>query len=150
MKFRFHWGWAIGVFYSLFVIAMVYFVFYSQKVDHSLEVENYYDYDIGYEKLIGEKQRNSASLKVPVKIEYNENEKNVSIAFPQEFENVSGKIKFYRPNNKLLDKELAIKIDSLNIQRIDIQDFVSGVWKISAEWENNGKQYLDVNKFYFK
>ncbi len=150
MKFRFHWGWAIGVFYSLFVIAMVYFVFYSQKVDHTLEVENYYDYDIGYEKLIGEKLRNSASLKIPVKIEYFQNEKNVSIQFPKEFNNISGKIKFYRPNNKILDQEFVIKVDSTKIQKIDVRDFVSGVWKISAEWENDKKQYLDVNNFYFK
>lgn len=150
MKFRFHWGWAIGAFYSLFVIAMVYFVFYSQKVDHTLEVENYYDYDIGYEKLIGEKLRNSASLKIPVKIEYFQNEKNVSIQFPKEFNNISGKIKFYRPNNKILDQEFVIKVDSTKIQKIDVRDFVSGVWKISAEWENDKKQYLDVNNFYFK
>ncbi|HHH52947.1 MAG TPA: hypothetical protein ENK91_04760, partial [Bacteroidetes bacterium] len=79
MKFRFHWGWAIAVFYTSFVAVMVYFVIYSKSVDHSLVRDNYYDYDVGYEKLIGQKKRNSASLKNPVKIAYNSQEKNVVI-----------------------------------------------------------------------
>lgn len=150
MKFRFHWGWGIAMFYSFFVLAMLYFVLYSRNVDHTLEVENYYDYDIGYEKLIGEKLRNSASLKVPVKIEYIEDLKNITIVFPSDFKNISGNVKFYRPNNKKLDQEIVIKADTSNIQVVDVKDFVPGVWKINVEWKNDGKEYLDVNNFYLK
>ncbi len=74
MKFKFHWGWAIALFYFSFVVVMVSFVIYSKGVDHSLVKDNYYDYDIGYEELIGQKKRNSSKTNNPVKIAFkNEN-----------------------------------------------------------------------------
>ena len=150
MKFRFHWGWAIGIFYSFFVIAMVYMVLYSKTVDHSLERENYYDYDIGYEKLIGEKLRNSISLATKLKIDYDQDRKLVSIFFPKEIQDISGEIWFYRVNNENLDLKIPVKYDSLYSQQIDISDFPSGKWKITVDWKSKDKNYLDSNDFYFK
>ena len=150
MKFRFHWGWAIAVFYTSFVAIMVYFVVYSKSVDHSLVRDNYYDYDIGYEKLIGQKKRNSNSLSVPVKIEYNQNDKSVIIDFPDSLKNISGEVWFYRVNNERFDKKLEIKTDSLNMQVFDVKDFVKGKWKVSVDWQSEDKKYLDEKDMYFK
>ncbi|MBK7096591.1 MAG: FixH family protein [Saprospiraceae bacterium] len=150
MKFRFHWGWAIGMFYTFFVIAMVYMVFYSKTVDHTLERDNYYDYDIGYEKLIGEKMRNSNSLSNKVRIEYEEAGKSVNIFFPKEFNGISGEIWFYRVNNQKLDLKIPVSPDSLHVQKIDVSDFAGGKWKVSVDWQSLGKNYLDSNNFYFK
>ncbi|HHH54792.1 MAG TPA: hypothetical protein ENK91_14105 [Bacteroidetes bacterium] len=150
MKFRFHWGWAIAVFYTSFVAVMVYFVIYSKSVDHSLVRDNYYDYDVGYEKLIGQKKRNSASLKNPVKIMYNSQDKNVMIEFPKSMEKVDGEVWFYRVNNEKLDKKIPIKLDSSKSQVFDIKDFVKGKWKMSVDWVGDEKPYLDEQEFYFK
>jgi hypothetical protein len=150
MKFRFHWGWAISVFYSLFVVAMIYMVIYSKNVDHTLERDNYYDYDIGYEKLIGEKMRNSNSLLNKVSIEYVEAGKSVIIIFPKELNGISGEIWFYRANNQTLDLKIPVSPDSLHVQKIDVSDFAGGQWKVSVDWQSSGKNYLDSNNFYFK
>lgn len=149
MKFRFHWGWAIGVFYSAFVGAMIFMVFYSKTVDHSLERDNYYDYDIGYEKLIGEKMRNANALTTKLKIVYNETGKRIDILFPSEFQDLTGEIWFYRNNNKKLDTKLPVKVDTANIQSIDISNFPKGKWKVSVDWKSADKSYLNVNEFYF-
>lgn len=150
MKFRFHWGWAIGLFYTSFVFAMVYMVFYSKTVDHSLVRENYYDYDIRYEKLIGEKMRNSNSLTTKLKIEYDEAGKSVTVIFPQEMQSASGEIWFYRVNNKKLDLKIPVNPDSQSVQKINVSDFPGGKWKVSVDWQSGGKNYLDSNDFYFK
>ncbi|MEZ4906363.1 MAG: FixH family protein [Saprospiraceae bacterium] len=148
MKFKFHWGWAIAIFYSLFVLAMIYLVLYSKTVDHSLERDNYYDYDIGYEKLIGEKKRNANDLKTPVIINYNGGEKAVEFNFPEYLNGISGEIWFYRVNNEKLDVKVPINVDSLNHQKFDVSDFVRGKWTVSVDWVSEGKDYLNSYEFY--
>lgn len=150
MKYRFHWGWGIAIFYTFFVIALIYFVLYSRTLDRSLVVDNYYDYDIGFEKLIGDKRRNSNSLKVPLKIEYFDKEKHVIVVFPPDMPEISGEILFYRVNNKNLDLTIPIKTDTANIHMIDVSKMAGGLWKISVDWKSGGKNYLDHRDFYFK
>jgi len=150
MKFRFHWGWAIAVFYTLFVITMVYFVIYSKGVDHSLVMDNYYDYDIGYEKLIGQKKRNSNSLSIPVKIDYDQNNNIVIINFPDSLKNISGEVWFYRVNNEKFDKKINVTTDSFNKQVVDVKGFLKGKWKVSVDWQSGNKKYLDEKDLYFK
>jgi hypothetical protein len=150
MKFRFHWGWAIAVFYTSFVAVMVYFVIYSRGVDHSLVRDNYYDYDVGYEKLIGEKKRNSHSLSVPLKIEYDTKSNIVIIKFPESLKNISGEVWFYRVNNEKFDKKIPVKVDSLNMQIFNVKDFVKGKWKVNVDWQSNSINYLDEKELYFK
>jgi len=150
MKFRFHWGWAIAVFYTSFVAVMIYFVIYSQGVDHSLVRDNYYDYDVGYEKLIGEKKRNSSALKIPVKINYDSGTEQVEIKFPPGMSNLSGEIWFYRANNKNLDFKLKVKPDTGNKQVVDVRNLVKGKWKVTVDWTDGEKKYLDEYEFYLK
>lgn len=148
MKFKFHWGWAIAVFYTSFVVAMVYFVIYSKGVDHSLVRDNYYDYDIGYEELIGDKKRNSSSLKEPVIIKYLKEEKQVKVFFPKNIIKVNGEIWFYRVNNEKLDSKFEIKLDTTYSQIIDIKEFAGGRWKVNVEWVGDGKNFLDSQDIY--
>lgn len=149
MKYRFHWGWAIGIFYTLFILLMIYFVLYSKTVDHSLERDNYYDYDIGYEKLIGEKMRNSNSLVTKLRIEYNAANTEVLVHFPKDMSGISGEIWFYRNNNRKLDTKIPVKTGPDQTQRIDVSNFPKGRWRVSVDWKSGGKNYLNVNEFYF-
>jgi len=148
MKFKFHWGWAIGVFYTSFVAAMVYFVIYSKGVDHSLVKDNYYDYDIGYEKLIGEKKRNSSKLNPPVQIKYNKDASVFEIDFPSNIDKISGEIWLYRANNEKLDKKIKINVDNNKKQFINAKNIALGKWKISVDWVGDSVNYLDEQDFY--
>ena len=148
MKFKFHWGWAIAVFYTSFVIAMIYLVIYSQGVDHSLVRDNYYDYDVGYEKLIGEKKRNSHSLKNPVAINYDSVNKRIEIKFPEELRNLTGEIWFYRVNNEKLDFRLKVKTGNNNMQYVDVSNLAKGKWQINIDWTDGNKKYLDEKVVY--
>lgn len=150
MKYRFHWGWGIAIFYTLFAIALVFFVLYSRTLDRSLVVDNYYDYDIGFEKLIGEKRRNSNSLEVPLKIEYSKPEEFIQVIFPPDMNAITGEILFYRVNNKNLDLNIPIKTDTSNTHIIDVRKMAGGLWKVSVDWRSGEKNYLDYEDFYFK
>ena len=150
MKFRFHWGWAIAVFYTSFVAIMVYFVIYSKTVDHSLVRDNYYDYDIGYEELIGEKRRNSSTLNEPVIVRYLKADKQVKVFFPKEINKIKGEIWFYRVNNEKLDSKFEIAFDTTYVQVIDVKDFAAGKWKVNVEWVGDGRNFLDSQDIYLK
>ena len=127
---------------------MVYFVIYSRGVDRSLVRDNYYDYDIGYEKLIGEKKRNSNALEFPLEIEYDNAKSIIRIKFPDEIKKVSGEIWLYRVNNEKLDLKLNIETDTSNIHVVDIKKFAGGKWKVNVDWVGDGKAFLDSKDIY--
>ena len=135
-KFRFHWGWAIGVFYSLFVIALLVIVIKSFTVDHSLVVDNYYDYDIGYQEH-ADKLANTKALPEDVRFDHDRAGKKLSVVFPNGFQNYSGTILFYKPDNKKLDFEIPISVDSTHTQIIDLDVITDGYWKIKIDWKGD-------------
>ena len=148
MKFKFHWGWAIALFYISFVVVMVSFVIYSKSVDHSLVKDNYYDYDIGYEELIGQKKRNSSKLNPPVKIAFRDDSKVLEIDFPQNIKKIAGEIWLYRVNNEKLDKKIKVKVNDNNQQIIPISEIARGKWKVSVDWVGDDTKYLDEQELY--
>jgi hypothetical protein len=135
-KFRFHWGWAIGVFYTVFVIAILSLVIKSFTVDNALVVDDYYSKDISYQEH-ADKVNNSKALKEDVAFEYDREVKQLKLVFPADFENYSGKIHFYKPDNKKLDFELELEIDQDHQQMISLEKIVSGYWKVKINWKGN-------------
>lgn len=150
MKFKFNWGWGIAIFYSLFVIVMLLFVYFSLHVDHSLERNDYYVYDIGFEKLIGQKMRNSSALKEKVKLVYDQDNAVVVADFPDSMANISGQIWFYRPDNENLDKKIEIKTGQKNIQLFNAKALKNGQWNVNIDWKSGGKEYLDKFSIYIQ
>jgi len=148
-KFRFHWGWAIGVFYSLFVIAMLTIVIKSFTVDNSLVVDDYYSYDIAYQDH-ADKVTNTRALQNDVSFDFDEEAKSLKISFPDIFKTYTGTIQFYKPDNKKLDFEKEVMVDEMTMQVIDLQNIVSGFWKIKINWEGNAVKFYKEHQIYLK
>ena len=146
-KFRFHWGWAIAVFYSLFVIAILTVVVRSFTVDNSLVVDDYYSYDIAYQEH-ADKKANTRALEKDLEFEHDRDKKIFKIDYPSSFKNYSGTILFYKPDNKKLDFEVPVKPDSSMVQEIDLSSIVSGYWRIKINWEGDGTGFYKEHSIF--
>lgn len=135
-KFRFHWGWAIGVFYSAFVIVMVIIVIKSFTVDNSLVVDDYYSYDIAYQEH-ADKLANTRALEQDLVFDHDRSAKVFTIKYPEQFNNFSGTILFYKPDNKKLDFKVPVKPDTNRMQSVDMSKIVTGYWRIKINWNGD-------------
>lgn len=108
---KLHWGWKIGLAYSVFVVLIVFMVIRSNQQHFDLVTKNYYDAEIGYQKVI-DAGKNQSALSSPIAIHADAS--TVSIDFPADFSGkaISGDINFYSPVNAEWDRNF--KIDAKN------------------------------------
>ncbi len=139
-KFRFHWGHGIALFYGLFVVAILIIVVKSFSVDRSLVVDDYYQQDITYQKH-KEKLENAKSLDKDLELNFNKSDQVIELTFPEQFTQLSGKIWFYKPDNKKLDFELGVEPDDQNKQLIPTQKLVGGVWTVKVDWQGDSRPF---------
>jgi len=142
---KINWGQGIFIFYTVFAISMITMVIKSTGYDHSLVEENYYAKDLEYQSTY-EKMKNSLSLPEPVDISYDYEKDFISINFPNGLE-PKGTVHLYRPNNKKLDLNFPVKVNSDGIMLISTKDIVTGVWKVKLDWTASGKEYLEIEEF---
>ena len=139
---KFNWGTGIFIFYSVFAATLFFAVYRSTQHDHSLVVENYYDEDIHYQSRYDQIQ-NSRSLEAGLVIQLNKEEKMISLDFPKDKKEISGKILLYRASNKKLDQHISIQLNEENKMLIPTDKILTGRWKMEVEWETGGKSYFD-------
>jgi hypothetical protein len=135
---KFNWGTGIAIFYATFVIVLVYFVIKSTTHDNSLVVDNYYEEDLKYQSHY-QKLANAQSGNVIVinKIA----ERQIVLQFPEDQEQITGKVLFFRPSNSNLDFSIPLQLNDQSIQNIPIQALATGLWRIKIDWSANGKDY---------
>lgn len=147
---KFNWGTGIFIFYSLFVVMLVFIVWKSTQYDHSLVVEDYYAKDLAYQSRYDQIQ-NSIRLDEKLKIEYLSGSNQVQISFPDSIGNeFSGNILFYRADNKSKDKLLAIQADIENDMMVDVSKYDRGRWKVQIDWAVEGVEYFDESTIYLR
>jgi hypothetical protein len=138
---KLNWGTGIAIFYSCFVLIMIFMVIKSKQNQAHLVQEDYYQKDLKYEEF-RLKRQNSTQISNQVDITYNPAEKNIQLNFPDDMMNASGKVSLFRPSNKYLDKSYKLKLNSLAEMRIPVtKDMPKGLWRVKLDWENQGTGY---------
>ena len=145
---KFNWGTGIAATYIIFALAMVGLVIKSTQHDVNLVKKEYYDDDINYQshfnKLQNEKNL-STDLKIDLitKVSNPENSARVdlSLKFPAETPQPTGKITFFRPSKTGIDKTLDIQVNEKNEMIIPTSILKDGLWKVQVDWEANGKTF---------
>jgi hypothetical protein len=138
----FNWGTGIFLFYAIFAGVLFYSVYRSTQYDHSLVVDNYYDYDLSYQKHY-DRLENTASLAEPLAMQWDSDSKKLNLAFPSVITApISGELKFYRPDDKSLDWALPIGVDDTNAMEVDLRSLPVGRWKVQVNWEAADKPYF--------
>src|SRR3954466_6335356 len=101
------WGWKIALLYGGFVILISSMVIASNRQHFDLVSKDYYEAELGYQKVI-DAGKNQSALSQPVSI--HANAAAIVISFPDEFRSkvLSGSIQFYSPVNAAWDRSFKI------------------------------------------
>ncbi len=138
---KFHWGWGIAIFYSLFVLTFILILLYSFGQDNSLVVEDYYQQDITYQERMN-KRDNYLGLTEKVTYSYDPSSAVLVLSFPRSMSSSDGTVQFYRPSSAKQDYLVNLDLDSLNQQVIPVGRLIKGRWKMQLEWEANAIPYF--------
>lgn len=137
---KFNWGTGIAVFYSLFVITMVYSVYRSTQFDNSLVSEHYYADDLKYQERF-DKLSNAQSLKQDLEIQTAESGSQVELFFPGELGLVHGEIHFFCPSDQGSDFKVNIAPNLNHRQVISTSGLKSGLWRVKVDWSDGKRAY---------
>ena len=137
---KLNWGTGIAMFYSFFVLVLVFAVYQSTKHDNSLVSDHYYADDLAYQQHYN-KLANAQQLEEDLKIWNKIQKSEVELHFPAEFEKVSGEVYFFCPSDKESDFRLPVKLSDGHIQRIPTQGLRRGRWRVKVDWKAEGKAF---------
>ena len=140
---KFNWGTGIVLAFIGFITFIMYFVItmnFSDKYNHDLVTEDYYNVELAYQDEI-DKLNNSKLLKE--NISWAKTSEGLRIQFPQNFDfnKITGHVFLYRPSNKHLDFETPISLSESYLLVPD-KRLLDGRWNITIDWQYNGKNYL--------
>lgn len=137
---KFNWGTGIALFYSVFVIVLVFAVIRSTGYDNSLVSDHYYADDINYQQHY-DKVRNSQLLEKDLRI-YNFPQKEVvALQFPENLGAVGGEIYFFCPSDSRQDFRIPVKLSENFQQEVATTDLKPGLWRVKVSWEAGDREF---------
>ena len=136
---KLNWGTGIVIafviFAALLTVAMV--MGSRQRVD--LVTPDYYEKELQFQDQIdfSENAKQIGDLIISV------SGTEVSIKFPAaiDFEDVKGHISFYKPDNANFDFEEDLKLNAQNIQIINRENRIGGLWTVMVLAKQGGTSY---------
>ncbi|TXB60114.1 FixH family protein [Phaeodactylibacter luteus] len=137
---KINWGTGIAIFFSVFVLSLVYQVYRSTQYDHSLVSDQYYADDLRYQEHY-DKLANAQSLEKDLQIRQPKPGETIEIAFPAQAGEAKGEIYFFCPADKSADFRLPVKPMGDGVQRVPVEGLRPGLWKVKVDWEAGGKSY---------
>lgn len=138
------WGYKVTFLYLGFVVMILTMVVMSIRQDIDLVTENYYEKEQDYMIQV-QNSRNSASLEVPLQMDYRAKDRVLQLQFPKGkgFEAIEGIIQFYRPSNADKDFQIDIEADSNHLQSVNMGGLMTGLWKVRVNWSADGRAFFD-------
>ncbi len=145
---KINWGGGIVIAIALFMSFILYMVITmmtDKRYDFDLVVENYYQYELGYQDNLDARNR---AAQLTNTIEIVKNNKGVTLLFPEDIvQNIQegGEVYFYRLNDKSQDFKLPLDIKN-NAMTIPDAMIESGRWDLTITWVMNNQEYILVEK----
>lgn len=135
-----NWGKGITIFIATFMLFIASMVFYAFTKDADLVREDYYENELVYDQTKTNKL-NYLELNEPVSVA--KNQSGIVFQFPESVKpNATGKIIFYRPDQKKYDCEFTLEIDSAHQQILAYKNFKEGYYDLQVEWNDGEKTFL--------
>ncbi len=132
-----NWGTKIVIgmaVFIAFIIGMA-IIMLSSETDALVETD-YYEKGIGYDSDYKKKEQVMADKAQPA-ITLSKND--ISFKFKQP---AKGNIKFLRPANNKLDRDIQLNTTADNMLILPAKDFAKGRWRLVLNWNSLGKDYL--------
>ncbi len=137
---KFNWGWGIALFYSSFVVFMLFMVWCSTQMKTELVTTDYYGEELKYQLLL-DKMKRSNTLSEP--LSWTVADRKVKINFPADVKGkpVKADVLFYRADNSRHDFSVSCTGDSTGSCIIASQKFEHGAYKIKVDWSAGNETY---------
>jgi hypothetical protein len=138
--------WFVYVGFVVFILGCVAFVVFRRA---DLVEFDYYEKGLEYQRQIGKIQ---SGAKESPQITYDQGRNMVTLVFPdsQISDSLSGSILFFRPSDASQDFEVAIKLNSYNIQTISDNRLGKGFWRAKINWQIGEQKYYYENQLYIE
>ncbi|MFZ4545442.1 MAG: FixH family protein [Saprospiraceae bacterium] len=135
-----NWGTRIVIFYSAFVVGILFLVIKSTYHSWDLVTEDYYGEELKYQTRIDDMTNTNRLENKPV---IRISNADVVVNFPKELmaANPAGKVKFYKPSDKTGDFEQALQLDADGNQKLSIPAGKSGKYNAQLSWSSGDKAY---------
>ena len=144
---RINWGQGILIFFICYISLLVFTVIKSRTIDHSLVADNYYQYDINYQKKF-DAVSNRKYLKEDLQIYKDRDSKTLVLDFGKEKVNVSGQLTFYRANDQSKDLVNDFTLNDENSYTYSLGALQNGRWKVKVEWSDKDRNYYKDQNIY--
>lgn len=138
---KINWGTGIAIFIIAFIGVLIFVVFKSTQYSESLVIDNYYEEDLAYQKVM-EKKQNTAELTSNVKVSYNETDKKIDFLFPADSVHViKGEVWLYNPISNKLDVKIDFNLGMDSTYTIPVKGMKVGKYRVKIDWEMNDIKY---------
>lgn len=134
---KFNWGWGITIFLLLFIATLVFVLFKSFTVDHSLVRDDYYQEDITYQKKYDKIQNAQQQATMDINIDRAQGVVNLDFT---KYQGAQGTIHFYRPSNKDLDFTQKIMLNN-GVHSLPLNKLTRGKYKVKIDFKAGDKPY---------
>lgn len=135
---KFNWGSGIFIFFSFFVVSMVYAVISTTKHAPQMVQKDYYALDMNYQERL-ERKQNVAGLSAIPQVSFDAGSQKIRVHFPEIA--LSGTAKCFRPATTRDD--FSTKIENTTLLDIPAEGLATGRWHVELEWENEaGKKFF--------
>jgi hypothetical protein len=140
------WGYKILIFYSAFVIGMLYMVFKSSSQKMDLVTTDYYAKELVYQEKIDEINRANALTE---EIRYTVDDNVMTVTLPKDFtgKQVSGTVDLYCPSDA--KKDLVQKFTGNAMQiKLPITKSTKGMYELQVTWQADNLKYYYKKKIF--
>lgn len=143
---KFNWGHGITIFIVLFMAFIVTLVIKTFNHNADLVQDDYYEQEVLYN---GKKESIHNYKNLDFELEIRQNPEGILIIFPENYSINKGHIQFYRADDKSLDKNYDLALDSDFKMTLPYSDFIVGKYEVNISWDKDKKSYLHQSEISF-
>lgn len=136
---KFNWGHGLTIAIICFMVFIVTLVYKTFDKNADLVRDDYYEQEVMFE--VNKQSKENYNLS-SYQVQITQEEIGVIISFPDSLKINKGEVKFYRADDKSLDKKYDLKLSDKNQQILSYSDFRVGKYEVNIEWNDEVKTYI--------
>ena len=129
--------------FVVFIAFIICFTVFASRQKMDLVRHDYYDDEVRYQQQLDRLNR-TQPLAPQLAVQYDAARRQITIALPSAHAGklVTGEIRFYRPSEERLDRDVQLAVDAQGVQRVDARALQAGHWKVRVYWKVDGQEYF--------
>ena len=137
------WGNKLIIVFVVFAALMATLVYKATQTKFELVSKDYYQEELRYQDKID--GAGNAALEAPLLVRLKDG--SVFLEFPelQKKSSITGEAWFYCSVDASKDNRIALNVNTLGIQQIDVKTFRKGNYVVKISYEANGKKYYSAH-----